>query len=165
MPTVESGVSNALVFPGRTESKDVPRYMSSKKRNRTVLVVDDERSDREAMCRVLEEYGYTVLSAADYWQAVVTHQQHHGEISLLLTAIALPGNNGYELAKTLFRGDPNLKVLFTSSPTGAEISRFYNMPVSGPHLLDKPVRAVDLVRRVETAIRPRARRGQAQGIA
>jgi len=53
----------------------------------------------------------------------------------------------------LFRDDPNLKVLFASSPSGAEISRYYNMPVAGPHLVDKPFQAVDLLRRVETAIR------------
>jgi DNA-binding response OmpR family regulator len=116
------------------------------------------------MCRLLEEDGYTVLAAADYWQAVAAQQQYQGQINLLLTAIALPGNNGYELAKTLFQGDPNLKVLFASSPSGAEISRYYNMPVAGPHLLDKPVQAVDLLRRVETAIRSRTGRRQEKGI-
>ena len=131
MPTDQSGFRAALVFPSRTDSKEVPGYMFNKKRNRTILVVDDDRSEREAMCRLLEEDGYTVLAAADYWQAVAAQPQYQGQINLLLTAIALPGNNGYELAKTLFRGDPNLKVLFTSSPSGAEISRYYNMPVRG----------------------------------
>jgi CheY-like chemotaxis protein len=129
--------------------------MFDKKRNRTIHVVDDERSDREAMCRLLEEDGSTVLAAADHWQAVAAQQQYQGQIDLLLTAIALPGNNGYELAKTLFRGDPNLKVLFASGPTVPEISRFYNMPVAGPRLFGKPVQAVDLLRRVETPIRSR----------
>lgn len=121
-------------------------------------MVDEERSDRESMCRILEDQGYHVLFAADYWQALIACQKYDGEINLLLTAIALPGNNGYELAKTLFGGDPNLKVLFVSSPTGAEVSRFYNMPVSGPHILDKPIKADDLIQRVEIAIRQRARR-------
>lgn len=153
MPTDQSGFRAALVFPSRTDSKEVPGYMFNKKRNRTILVVDDDRSEREAMCRLLEEDGYTVLAAADYWQAVAAQPQYQGQINLLLTAIALPGNNGYELAKALFRDDPNLKVLFASSPSGAEISRYYNMPVAGPHLVDKPFQAVDLLRRVETAIR------------
>ena len=146
MPTDQSGVRAALIFPSRTDSKEVPRYTFNKKRNRTILLVNDERSDSEAMCRLLEEDGYTVFAAADHWQAVAAqqqYQQYQGQINLLLTAIAEPGNDGYKLAKTLFRGDPNLKVLFASSPTGAEISRFYNMPVAGPHLLEKPVPAVD----------------------
>jgi DNA-binding response OmpR family regulator len=132
--------------------------MFNRKRNRTILVVDDEGSRREAMCRLLEEEGYTVLAAADYWQAVAAQHQYQGQINLLVTAIALPGNNSYELAKTLFRGDPNLKVRHASSPTGAEISRLYNMPVAGPGLLDKPVQPVDLLGRVETAIRSRTGR-------
>ena len=131
MPTDKSGFRAALVFPSRTDSKEVPGYMFNKKRNRTILVVDDDRSEREVMCRLLAEDGYTVLAAADYWHAVATQQQYQGQINLLLTAIALPGNNGYELAKTLFQGDPNLKVLFASGPCGAEISRYYNMPVRG----------------------------------
>ena len=131
--------------------------MSTKKRQRTILVVDDETSDRESLRRILEEEGYIVLIAADYRQAVITHQLHLGEINLLLTAIALPGKNGYELEKALFRSDPKLKVLFVSGPTGAEVSRFYNMPVTGPHLLDKPVRPADLLHRVRRAFRSRIR--------
>ena len=69
MPTDQSGFRAALVFPSRSDRKEVPRYMFNKKRNRTILVVDDDRSEREAMCRLLEEDGYTVLAAADYWQA------------------------------------------------------------------------------------------------
>src|SRR6516225_5429663 len=124
MPTDQSGFRAALVFPSRTDSKEVPRYMFNKKRNRTIPVVDDERSDREAMCRLLEEDGYTVLAAEDYWQAVAAQQQYQGQINLLVTAIALPGNNGYELAKTLFRGDPNLKVLSLPAQPGPKSAGF-----------------------------------------
>ena len=135
--------------------------MSTNTEKATILVVDDQKSDRESMCRMLQRQGYVTLEATDYWEAVQIHRQHTGSITLLLTAIALPGTNGYELAKTLFRIDPELKVLFVSGVTGAEVSRFYNMPISGPHLLDKPVRTEELLSRVETAIqlgvpRPRA---------
>ncbi len=125
-------------------------------------MVDDQRRDREAMRRTLEEAGYTVLEAADYSEGICVHAQRTTEIHLLLTAIALPGNNGYELAKTMFQTDPNLKVLFVSGSTGAEVSRFYNMPVAGPHLLEKPVQSEELLYRVNNAIRSR-KRPYAQG--
>ena len=127
--------------------------MSDNKERLMILVVDDETRDRKSLCHVLTQEGHVVLEAADYWEAVQVHRQHEGEINLLVTAIALPGTNGYELAKTLFRIDPNLKVLFISCPTGAEVSRFYNMPTSGAHLLAKPVQPEDLLKRIENSFR------------
>lgn len=107
------------------------------------------------MRRTLEEQGCTVLEAPDYWEALQIHQKGGPEIQLLLTAIALPGLNGYELANTLTRISPGLKVLFVSGPTGAEVSRFYNMPVTGPHLVAKPIQAADLINRVMKRLRSR----------
>lgn len=127
-----------------------------------ILVVDEEESERITMCRALEAEGYTVVAAANYWDALKTHDQHPGRVDMLLTAIALPGNNGYELARTLTAADSALKVLFVSGPTGAEVSRFYNMPVSGPHLVDKPVQAAQLAARVNRAFRSRIRQSRAQ---
>lgn len=128
---------------------------AGKARKRTVLVVDDEPHDRAFMRRTLEEQGCTVLEAPDYWEALQIHQKGGPEIQLLLTAIALPGLNGYELANTLTRISPGLKVLFVSGPTGAEVSRFYNMPVTGPHLVAKPIQAADLINRVMKRLRSR----------
>ena len=55
----------------------------------------------------------SVLSGSeDCPETVRAHDQRRTEIHLRLTAIAPPGNNGYELAKTVFQTDPNLKVLF-----------------------------------------------------
>ena len=153
----------ALAFPVRAEDLRVPKHMHTKPRNRTILLVDDQRADREVIRSVLVEDGYEVLVASDYTEAVRVHQEHTGGIHLLLTAIALPGNNGYELARTIFRTDPNLKVLFVSGHTGAEVSRFYNMPVTGPHLLDKPVQTADLLARVGKATRSRKPRLRTKG--
>ena len=141
----------------------MPELMPTKKRKRTILVVDDEKSDRETMRRTLEEAGYAVLEAADFHQAVDVHQRHLGEIDLLLTAIALPGNNGYELARRIFQIDPNPKVLFVSGYTGAEVSRFYNMPTTGAHLLDKPVQRADLLDRVRHVTRVQKQHLHAKG--
>jgi len=121
------------------------------------LVVDDDPGDRASMRSALAAEGYSVLEAADYWQALSTYEQHHGKIAMLLTAIALPGNNGYELAHSLSTTDPALRVLFVSGLTGTEVSRFYNMPVRGPHLIDKPVQMSELVARVNRAFRSRVR--------
>lgn len=121
-------------------------------KKRTILVVDGDPRDRAAIRRILEQQHYRVVEAADYWEAVDAHRQHQGQIDLLLTALALPGDNGYELARTLFRTDPRLKALFISGRAGAEVSPYYHMPMTGSHLLTKPLRANELLDRVRQVI-------------
>lgn len=124
-----------------------------RKKDKTILIVDEEESDRAAMRLALQAAGYETLEAIGYRDALDAYEQHHGRIHMLVTAIALSGNNGYELARSVFRVDPGLKVLFVSGLTGAEVSRFYNMPVTGPHLIEKPFQTPELVRRVGRAFR------------
>ena len=136
--------------------------MATKEKRKTILLVEEEQPEREAMHSALEQEGYTVLEAQNYWEALRTYEEHAGRIDLLLTAIALPGNNGYELARALIELDRDLKTLFVSGPTGAEVSRFYNMPVAGRHLLERPVEPEELRRRVNNTFRWRGRKVHVQ---
>ncbi|HLK47038.1 MAG TPA: response regulator [Bryobacteraceae bacterium] len=136
--------------------------MPSKEKGKTILIVEEEVPDRKSMREALEREGYTVLEAMNYWDALRAYQGHPDRIDMLLTAIALPGNNGYELARALLELNRNLKTLFVSGPTGAEVSRFYNMPVAGRHLLDKPVELADLTRRVNSVFRSRGKKVHVQ---
>lgn len=120
-------------------------------------MVDEEKGERGRVRGILEQEGYRVLEASGFAEAVRTQAEHPHEVDMLLTTIALPGNNGYELALALCGVEPALKVLFASGPTGAEVSRFYNMPLSGPHLLSKPIERTELVARVNRAFHTGAR--------
>jgi len=122
---------------------------------KTILLVDGDSRDRTSIRRELELQHYRVVEAADYWEAVDAHREHRGRIDLLLTALALPGDNGYELARTLFRSDPELKALFVSGRTGAELNPYYHMPSTGPHMLTKPLRGNELLDRVREVLRAR----------
>jgi DNA-binding response OmpR family regulator len=102
------------------------------------------------MRRLLEEDGYWVLEATDCVKAMALHELHGGRIDLLLTALALPDNNGYELARALFLDNVSLKALFVSARAGCEVSRYYHMPITGRHLLSKPLCADQLRDRVRS---------------
>ncbi|HLK51088.1 MAG TPA: response regulator [Bryobacteraceae bacterium] len=122
---------------------------------KVILVVDGDGQDRAFAKGVLERAGYRVLDAAGYEQALETYRAYRGKIHLLLTALALPDRNGYELARTLFHGDPDLKALFVSGLTGAEVSPYYHMPLTGAHMLTKPLDPEDLLQRVNRVLRRR----------
>ncbi len=115
---------------------------------KTILLVDDEVSQREKMRRALRASGYRVVVAADYRTAMASFQQHSGVIDMLVTDLALPGKNGYELGLALRTVQPELKVLFISAQVGAELHRFYGMKSTDEHFLAKPFQPAELLRRV-----------------
>jgi two-component system, cell cycle sensor histidine kinase and response regulator CckA len=64
---------------------------------------------------ILERYGYRVLPASSGPDALKMWKTHRDEIQLLLTDIVMPeGMTGRELALTLLKDRPDLKVLYTS---------------------------------------------------
>ncbi len=120
---------------------------------RSILLVDDEQRDLETICEVLQDAGYGVCTAASYTDAVECMKKVHVIPDLLLTDIALPEVNGVELYRKLSTMTGIwLNVLFISAYSGAEILRFYNLPISDVHFLPKPFSAEELLGRVETLI-------------
>ena len=117
-------------------------------------MVDGDEIHRESMRRTLRRAGYRVLDAADYRGAQNAHQQHIGQIHLLLTAIALPGGNGFELFRGLIAIEPRIKALFVSGEAGAKISEFYSLPSMDASTLLRPFGPADLLRRVKEVLEP-----------
>src|SRR5579863_8330707 len=121
-------------------------------KHKTILLVDDERSQRNFMRRVLGDAGYTVLEGADSDEALEIHSQYRGKIDVVLTDISLPGRNGYELVKALLGIDPGINAIFISGQAGAEVCRFHGMATSDVHFLGKPFQAAELLRRVRRVL-------------
>lgn len=116
--------------------------------NRTALIVDDEPLDLEFLRDVLEDAGFSVLSAGNYDEGVRTFDAAREEIDLLIVDVSLPGKNGIELARHLWQIKPGLKLLFASGHVGAEVIRFYGMHTGDQHFLQKPFSRQELVGRV-----------------
>jgi two-component system cell cycle sensor histidine kinase/response regulator CckA len=122
------------------------------RKNKTILLIDDEATQRSFMRRVLEEAGYTVLEGADCDEGLLIHSQYRGKIDVVVTDISLPGQNGYALVKTLLDLDPGLNAIFISGVSGAELCRFHGMATTDLHFLEKPFRGADLIRRVRLVL-------------
>jgi two-component system torCAD operon response regulator TorR len=116
---------------------------------KTILLVDDEVVPRRRIGAILRNAGYGIIESRDYDEATATFQRRSEEIDMLLVDVCLPGNDGYKLAKAAIRMKPGAKVLLMSGSTGAEVCRFYGMPATDVHFLEKPFRAVDLLARVK----------------
>jgi two-component system, cell cycle sensor histidine kinase and response regulator CckA len=118
------------------------------RKQHTVLLIDDEASQRTIMRRALEDAGYEVLEGADFNDALAIHERYRGTIDVVLTDVSLPGHNGYVLVKALLDRQPGLNAIFMSGLTGAEMCRFYGMATTDRHFLEKPFSPAQLLRRL-----------------
>src|SRR5262249_35947741 len=124
----------------------------------TVLLVEDEDTLRSLGAVVLETYGYNVLSAADGEEALRLAQRQKGKLDLLLTDVVMPGISGCELAATLRKRQPNLKVLFLSGYTEEDIvSR--GILSDGSAFLHKPFSPASLVAKIRHVLDGRCEAG------
>lgn len=117
----------------------------------TILLVEDEEPLRKLAKRVLERYGYRVLTALNGQDAKRIVSGYEGAIDLLLTDVVMPGTGGRELADWFQHERPDTRLLYMSGYTDDEIiRRGLNDPSLA--LLEKPFSPADLVRTVRQVL-------------
>jgi PAS domain S-box-containing protein len=79
----------------------------------TILVVEDDATVRSIISDVLQDLGYSVLTASDAQLAIPLLQSTRA-IDLLISDVILPHVNGRKLAEMARISRPSLKVLFVS---------------------------------------------------
>jgi two-component system cell cycle sensor histidine kinase/response regulator CckA len=89
----------------------------------TVLIVEDDPGIRDLSARILRRCGYTVLAAEGGDEARQICERHPGVIHVLLSDVMMPGMNGPMVAKMLRSMRPELKVVFMSGYSSADVAR------------------------------------------
>ncbi len=109
----------------------------------TILLVEDEPAVRTLTGRMLERFGYRVLTAATATDACSLFEAHARDVTLLLTDVVMPEMHGPALAQRLLAQRPDLRVLFMSGYTdgampttsGTRHMAFLPKPFDSAHLL------------------------------
>jgi signal transduction histidine kinase/ActR/RegA family two-component response regulator len=118
-----------------------------------LLVVDDDRTVREAMTGLLDRQGHVVTAASDGEQALDFCGRQPFDV--VICDVAMPGIDGVELAERLRMLNPLLGVLLVTG--NAPDDALERLHVLGPaQTLHKPFSADDLLRAVERTARSRA---------
>ncbi|MDR3605452.1 MAG: response regulator, partial [Syntrophaceae bacterium] len=86
----------------------------------TVLLVDDEDLLRELGARILNQYGYHVITASNGKEALEIYQSHGGSISLVILDLIMPEMDGRQCIAEILRIDPNVKVVIASGYSEGE---------------------------------------------
>ncbi len=129
------------------------RYIHGMTTPKTILVVDDERTVREAAVEHLRQAGYEVLEAGSGIEALAVLTSHGGAVDLLLTDVSMRGMDGGELAEAVADARPGIRVLFMSGySAGAPLHDGERDP--GVDFIAKPFLGSALLRRVQAALGP-----------
>jgi two-component system response regulator ResD len=115
-----------------------------------VLVVDDERSMRQLIRRMLEAENFHVEEAGDGETALRLIQARTEPFDLVLTDLSMPLVDGRQVSETLARYRPSVAVLCMSAdPDAVPYIEFSDTPV---RVMRKPFTADDLYHAVRDAI-------------
>jgi signal transduction histidine kinase/FixJ family two-component response regulator len=159
-----AGPEMALVTPHET-SPALPSLAGLK-----VLLVDDESDVREMMVSILETCGATVLPAASAEAALELMAGEAGRIDVLLSDIAMPGKNGYDLIREVrAQTDKRLATVPAAAVTAAAgseerqraLSAGFQMHIVKPVRPEALARAVASLAGIDVLARPSASKAKA----
>jgi PAS domain S-box-containing protein len=151
---VGAGTTIRLLFPA-TDAAPAPDVQpgpraSDRAGDETILVVDDRPEVADLACAILEDLGYTLLSAHSGTEALKFLDD--GErVDLIFTDLIMPGMNGVMLARAARERNPQIKILLSTGYAEASLERT-DAGGSEFEVINKPYRRIDLIRRVRRVL-------------
>ena len=116
----------------------------------TVLLVEDEEGIRRAAQRVLQKFGYQVLTAGDGEEAL-TILRRESPVDLVLTDLVMPKLGGRGLYDAVRQSGGHQRFLFVSGYTARDVQESAQIE-EGMRFLSKPWTLPDLVGQVREAL-------------
>jgi len=151
---VDKGTTFTLLIPrvsGEENLKGEEYVTAPRRGTETVLLVEDETDVRALIRDTLRVYGYNVVEAEDPQHALELCRRSDLKLDALLTDVVMPNMSGPELAKSIQRMRPSLKVIFMS---GHARDRFEasGIDVETVNFIQKPVIAESLTARLREVL-------------
>jgi CheY-like chemotaxis protein len=141
---------------------DNPQVVEARPGSETVLLVEDDEAVRSLAREILEEAGYTVLTASDGPSAVAVSETHAEPIELLLTDLVMPQMGGAELAQRLETSRPDMSVIYVSGHTDSAVFH-QGLLRPGSYFIQKPFTPTTLAAKVREVLDRRVPSRQASG--
>lgn len=116
----------------------------------TVLIVDDDTSDRNMLYKVIRGAGMDAMTAVGGDQALETVRQH--PVDLILMEINLQGMDGFQLIETLRGRGIRTPVIIVSSRR-KDYDTLYGLDIGADDYVTKPFNPVVLAAKAKALIR------------
>jgi PAS domain S-box-containing protein len=117
----------------------------------TLLLVEDDTEVLEIIKSLLEEFGYTVLTAKDGKKAVSLFRETSQKIKLVILDAIMPKKSGWETNREIQAEAPWIKALFISGYTREALIE-KGMLEERSMFLPKPIAPLDLLRTVREVL-------------
>jgi len=112
------GTTFKVLFPCSdciaVEQKELPQASVRPQGHGTILIVDDEETIREIASVILEDVGFSILTAKDGEEGVRMFRQHQADIRAVLLDMTMPRLNGAEVFREIRTIEPDVKVILSS---------------------------------------------------
>ena len=115
-----------------------------------ILVVDDEEQVRAVIQRILETFGYTVITAENGEEGLKAALADSG-VELVLTDVVMPIMGGFDMITAILSARPDMEVIFMSAYTGDE-QLAEQVSAGRARFLAKPFKPSELDRKVKLAL-------------
>ncbi len=153
-----AGSTFRLLFPATDRMEETPAQQPVANRTwqgrGTILVVDDESGMRNLARAILENSGFTVLTARDGGDAIRVFRRHAGDVIAVLLDLTMPVMNGEEAAAELLRIHAGLPIILSSGYGEQEVAgRFAGKGLAG--FLKKPYEPAQLTATLRRALEHR----------
>jgi CheY-like chemotaxis protein len=116
-----------------------------------IMLVDDEEPIRLLGQRILEQGGYSVLTASNGTEALQRFREHNNELSLVILDFIMPGMSGKECMDQLRLVNPEVKIVVASGFSMDEDTRqAFKKGAKG--FVNKPYRLQELLASVREVL-------------
>ena len=113
-----------------------------------LLVVEDDRSLREAILELLTRNGFVAVGASDGQEA--DQQMAKARFDLVVLDLMMPGEDGLSICRRLQHGGPPVLMI---SAVGEAMDRVVGLEVGAADYLSKPFEPRELVARIRAILR------------
>ncbi|MGH2465668.1 MAG: response regulator [Candidatus Limnocylindrales bacterium] len=116
---------------------------------RTILVVDDEPTQREMLAEALEAEGFTIVTAADGRAALLKFREARPD--LILLDLMLPEMSGIEVCR-IIRAESGVPILMLTAKN-SELDKVVGLELGADDYVTKPFSLRELIARVRAQFR------------
>jgi len=116
-----------------------------------VLLAEDETALRDVTKLILEEYGYTVIEAADGNDAIDKYMENKDKIRLLILDVIMPKKSGKAVYEEISKMSPDIKVIFLSG-YARNVINVEEIIGHGWSILSKPVSSDELLNKISEVL-------------
>ena len=119
--------------------------------NETILVVDNDSTNRNYTAHVLKRYGYSVITASSGEEALGIYITRSAPIDLVIMDLVMPGIGGHRAMLEFHKTDPRIKVIIASGYSKSGHAQ-EAMDSGAIGYLGKPYQISDLLNTVRNAL-------------